>query len=991
MRPRHLTGLPGNFFAGACLTKYLAARTFSFIAGALLATASFAASNVIQYTYDPAGNITNITRQSTGGLAITSFNPTSGSIGTAVTIYGTGFSATPANNAVTFNGTAATVTASDSGSIATTVPTSATTGRISVTVGGGTVQSAIDFVVTIAGAPTIASFTPAIGAAGTSVSVTGTNFNATSGATTFTLNGVAATGGASSTTAASLTIPSNASSGRISATTSVGTGTSASDFIVPPTGLSAGDIETTRRISAGGGNVQVTVGTPNRSALVLFDGAVNGWYSIQFKALDLSPSSVSATYKIIKPDNTVLVSGTIGMGSVLSLHLPKLPVTGTYTLQLSPGIATLNTFVRLDANPALIPDGADAAIAQDFSQQTSRFVFDATAGQRVGFGLKDLTRAPGAGNFAAVHFYQPDGSSAGQVLCDTTLANCGYTIVTAATGTYQVIQDTAIVGGRVQLSTSVTGTLAPDVTQAVSLTRVGQRAAYTFTIASGDSFGLDLSNVALAPQSGALTLYVLNPDGTQLSSCSATQPAGAYCELGANKPAGTYTAYVEPDNGSYGTFNLTLKKGTLLATTEAPSSFAPAGTSEAARVRFTATAGQTISVGVGGLTYVGSGGGSTLYVYGSDGSSIRTVGCIPWFSGGDCKVTLTNLAAGTYAAVLRPAAGVKTSGTFTVSTDIAGGALTLGTTQPVTVSRIGQRATFTFAGTSGDNIGVSVFGISTTPADESVTVRIMKPDGSELTSSHDSRPFNILAVSLPTTGTYTAILESDAGPTFSAQFVVDPGIALTIDGSTTSLSADVAGRPLRARFAGTVGQRVELGLFGLGYASGSSGTSLRVYAPDTFNLGSATCSPTTTGSCEYSNASLGMTGTYLVLMVPPATSQITAGTLAVSTPLTGSFVIGDPAQSISISRPGQTARYTFSGTAAQTLRLNWTSVSVAGTDSVSATILNPGGGTVSSSTFANGATGGFDIAALPSTGTYTVALDPPSGTTMSGSFSLVTR
>jgi hypothetical protein len=33
----------------------------------------------------------------------------------------------------------------------------------------------------------------------------------------------------------------------------------------------------------------------------------------------------------------------------------------------------------------------------------------------------------------------------------------------------------------------------------------------------------------------------------------------------------------------------------------------------------------------------------------------------------------------------------------------------------------------------------------------------------------------------------------------------------------------------------------------------------------------------------------------------------------------------------------------------------------------------------------------MDIAALPTTGTYTIVLDPDSGTTMSGSFSLVTR
>ncbi len=79
---------------------------------------------------------------------ITSFTPTSGAMGTTVTINGTNFSATPANNVVKFNGTVATVTASTSTSITTTVPTGATTGKITVTVASSTATSAGSFTVT---------------------------------------------------------------------------------------------------------------------------------------------------------------------------------------------------------------------------------------------------------------------------------------------------------------------------------------------------------------------------------------------------------------------------------------------------------------------------------------------------------------------------------------------------------------------------------------------------------------------------------------------------------------------------------------------------------------------------------------------------------------------------------------------------------------------------------------------------------------------------
>jgi gliding motility-associated-like protein len=82
---------------------------------------------------------------------ITSFTPLSGTVGTTVTITGTNFSTTPANNVAAFNGTTAVVTASTATSITTSVPIGATTGKILVTVAGNTATSASDFTVTTPG------------------------------------------------------------------------------------------------------------------------------------------------------------------------------------------------------------------------------------------------------------------------------------------------------------------------------------------------------------------------------------------------------------------------------------------------------------------------------------------------------------------------------------------------------------------------------------------------------------------------------------------------------------------------------------------------------------------------------------------------------------------------------------------------------------------------------------------------------------------------
>jgi CHRD domain/IPT/TIG domain len=76
---------------------------------------------------------------------ITSFTPDNGVKGATVTITGTNFSATPANNIVMFNGIPSVATASTATSITTTVPAIATTGTISVTVGGQIATSSATF------------------------------------------------------------------------------------------------------------------------------------------------------------------------------------------------------------------------------------------------------------------------------------------------------------------------------------------------------------------------------------------------------------------------------------------------------------------------------------------------------------------------------------------------------------------------------------------------------------------------------------------------------------------------------------------------------------------------------------------------------------------------------------------------------------------------------------------------------------------------------
>lgn len=88
---------------------------------------------------------------------IKGFNPTSGPVGTSVTINGTNFGATEAGNTVKFGAVAATVNSASASSLKVTVPEGAQTATISVTVDGKTATSADAFTVTVDLGPTTLS------------------------------------------------------------------------------------------------------------------------------------------------------------------------------------------------------------------------------------------------------------------------------------------------------------------------------------------------------------------------------------------------------------------------------------------------------------------------------------------------------------------------------------------------------------------------------------------------------------------------------------------------------------------------------------------------------------------------------------------------------------------------------------------------------------------------------------------------------------------
>jgi gliding motility-associated-like protein len=276
-------------------------------------------------------------------LTISSFSPTSSAVGTTVTITGTNFSTTPANNAVLFNTTPATVTASTSTTITTTVPTGATTGRISVTVGCLTSQSLNNFTIGTPVFPTITSFTPTSGLVSTTVTITGTNFSATPVNNTVRFNGTTAAVTASTITSITTTVPTGATTGTITVTVAGNTATSATNFTVTvplPTITSftptSGPVSTTVNITG------TNFSTTPANNTVQFNGIT---------AVVTASTATSITTNVPTGATTGKISVTVGGNTATSIsdftitstvgNRPPVINTASATIQLE-AIATFN-------------------------------------------------------------------------------------------------------------------------------------------------------------------------------------------------------------------------------------------------------------------------------------------------------------------------------------------------------------------------------------------------------------------------------------------------------------------------------------------------------------------------------------------------------------------------------------------------------------------------------------------------------------------------
>jgi hypothetical protein len=209
-----------------------------------------------------------------------------------------------------------------------------------------------DFTITVndvSEVPTITSFTPTSGAAGTSVVITGTNFTS-AGAATVGFNGTTATTVAvNSNTQLTATVPAGATTGRLTVQNADGTATSSTDFTVPAPNTSImsgpGTLTNNRNVSFVFSSDQspvdyTTTGNPaftyvGNGPNSTFGPIPDGTYTLSVAArntstglTDATPATYTFTVDATAP--TVVVSSTAG-ASGGSTGTSPIPFTVTFS------------------------------------------------------------------------------------------------------------------------------------------------------------------------------------------------------------------------------------------------------------------------------------------------------------------------------------------------------------------------------------------------------------------------------------------------------------------------------------------------------------------------------------------------------------------------------------------------------------------------------------------------------------------------------------
>jgi IPT/TIG domain/Glucodextranase, domain B len=261
---------------------------------------------------------------------VSSFTPSSGVVMTSVTVAGSGFSATAASNAVTFNGVAATVTSATATQLIVKVPSGATTGKIAITVGGQLGVSATNFTVT----PQILSYSPGLGPVGATVTIAGEGFDTVASNNALTFHNVAASIISATATQLITTVPAGATTGTLKVTVATHSFATTTSFTVTPSITSIDPISGTPQtdVYIDGYNFSAT----RTSNVVKFNG-------VQAVVSSATPTELD----VLVPDTATTGPITVTVGGTMATSSAPFVVVGPLLDSFTPPSAPPGSTVKI--------------------------------------------------------------------------------------------------------------------------------------------------------------------------------------------------------------------------------------------------------------------------------------------------------------------------------------------------------------------------------------------------------------------------------------------------------------------------------------------------------------------------------------------------------------------------------------------------------------------------------------------------------------------
>lgn len=979
------------FFLGlvaALATATLALATnYVYDANGRLVAATNDGGESAHYVYDDMGNLLQVERLGAGDLAIFAFSPGRGAPGVHVRVQGHGFSGNPSDNVLRFNGVSAAVVAATHSELIATVPATATTGPLSVTVAGKTATSAADFVVDESlQPPSIHAVSPLIGSEGTSITVTGDSLTPVIGQTTVRLSQQLAAPDSITGTQIVFPIPANANSGKVSVGTPFGLATSAQDVVVVPVGVDPAQVEQIKRILIDGEPSSFLVSASGNYAAALFDGVVGDYISANFTNV----SSGIISYYLYDTRNSRIEQGTVSTEAA-AVHFKRLRATGTYLLLMQVQTTGTSWNLQLKRDLSISVDG-DIKSLSTFDRNSQRITFRASAGERLGFGVRYISIPDNAR--LNVQVRRPDDTIHGAaVACYNISGNyfhggCGINLQVPATGTYSIVfspQGNFDSSFEVALSSDVAGLLELEEIQEIELDRPGQNASLTFMAAHGDTLALFVGiNQAVSPENFAY-YSVYSPGGVFLTSGRAytgMTPNGVALNLPDLPTTGEYRIFIDPDHGATASASVVLERGVVreIEIDGHTQSYMTSMAAQSVYAPFHAQAGQKLGLGIDADASF-SGRPLQVAVHGPGGDQIGSTHCsLP-----HCGMNLSISASGAHLVVMTPYYDNHTiDANMTLSSDIIG-ELQHNALDSFVTERYGQNGRYYFSADEGETLALRVSNVVGTP-DHGVYFTVYKPTGTLLASSLVTDATAITMEDLPESGSYLLFIDPVAGAAAMAHMSLIPGGVeeLVVDGDSKSIETLVPGAHAYINFHANQGQRLGLGVSDVS-VSGGGGAYVLFYAT----------APSGTGVIG-THAGLGgvgysftapETGTYSISAVPSDESRTMSFRLTLSEEIVSPINKGET-KYLSL-RYGQTARFIFSDMAGELLRLVVANHQTTPSNrSMNYRINRPNGSQWIVGTIRN--SGQRDIGSLTS-GSYTLSIDSQNGSEMYAEVTLSER